>query len=65
MIILVILIFAFCLALVAVIPIYLLVNFVLFVFHLSYHLTLLQAFAVSMLLCVIREILFETYHKEE
>lgn len=39
-------------------PLYLIVNFVCWVFHLSFHLTLLQAFALCLLASVIRYLLF-------
>lgn len=40
-------------------PLYICVNFVLWVFNIAFHLTLLQAFAICLLLTVIRELLFK------
>lgn len=47
----------FCMVIIAL-PLYVATNLVFWVFHLTLHLTLFQAFAVSLLLSVIHRILF-------
>ena len=40
-------------------PLYLVVNFVCWVFHITFHLTLLQSFALCLLVTVIHNLLFK------
>lgn len=40
-------------------PLYLVVNFVCWVFHIGFHLSLLQSFALCLLITVIHDLLFE------
>ena len=44
-------------------PLYLVANFLCWVFHLSFHLSLLQSFAICLLVSIIKKYLF--YDKEE
>lgn len=44
-------------------PLYLVVNFVCWVFHTTFHLSLLQAFALCLLANVIKKLLFEKEDK--
>ena len=44
-------------------PLYLVVNFVCWVFHIAFHLSLLQAFALCLLANVIKKLLFEKEDK--
>ena len=44
-------------------PLWAVVNFVCWVFHLSFHLTLLQAFALCLLTSVIKSLLFKKEDK--
>ena len=41
-------------------PLYLVVNFVCWVFHIGFHLSLLQSFALCLFATVIHDLLFET-----
>ena len=43
-------------------PLYLVVNFVLWVFNTPFHLSLLQSFAICLLIYVIRKLLFKNVH---
>lgn len=43
-------------------PLYLCVNFVLWVFNIPFHLSLLQSFAICLLIYVIRKLLFKNVH---
>lgn len=52
-----ILIFLFVMVLTAL-PLYLVVNLCFLVFHLPYHITILQAFAICALVTIVRNILF-------
>lgn len=53
-----ILILILCVVIVAL-PLYLTVNFVCWVFQVPYHLSLIQAFALSLLATVINKLLFK------
>ncbi len=44
-------------------PLYLVVNFVCWVFHIAFHLSLLQAFALCLLASVIRSLFFKKEDK--
>ena len=52
-----IMVILFCMVIIAL-PLYIAANLVFWVFHLALHLTLFQAFAVSLLLSVIHRLLF-------
>ena len=54
----IILVFILCIIIIAL-PLYLSVNLVCWVFHIPYHLSILQAFAVSILATVINKLLFK------
>lgn len=41
-------------------PLYICTNFLLWVFNISFHLTLLQSFAICLLLYVIKNLLFKS-----
>lgn len=43
-------------------PLYLCVNFVLWVFNIPFHLSLLQSFAICLLIYVIKKLLFKNVH---
>lgn len=44
-------------------PLWIVVNFVCWVFHLSFHLTILQAFALCLLASVVKSLLFKKEDK--
>ena len=44
-------------------PLWLVINFTCWVFHLSFHLTLLQAFAICLLDSIIRSLAFKKENK--
>lgn len=44
-------------------PLYIAINFMCWVFHLSFHITLLQTFAICVVITLIRNLLFEKESK--
>ena len=54
-----IIIIAILFAILVALPLYLTVNFVCWVFQVPYHLSLIQAFALSLLATVINKLLFK------
>lgn len=53
----IIFIFVIC-AIIWSLPLYITTNFVCWVFHLSFHITLLQSFAICLIITVIHDLLF-------
>jgi len=49
-------VFAVCVL--CALPLYLLVNFICWVFNISFHLTLLQSFVISLLTSIVHKLLF-------